>query len=101
MSCARETQEVAEGLQYGETTLAIVHYSLAAVAVVAAALWLPRLGAELARQTGLEASLIHAIMSAEPPHMIALAPAVPPSLDRVVRTCLAKDRRTAGGRPGT
>ena len=52
---ARETREVAEELQYGETTLreALVHYGLAAVAVVAAALWLPRLGAELARQTGL------------------------------------------------
>jgi cation:H+ antiporter len=57
---ARETHEVAGELQYGETTLqsAIVHYCLAAVAVVAAALWLPRLGAELARQTGLgEASV--------------------------------------------
>lgn len=52
---ARETQEVAEALQYGQTTLrsAIFHYSLAALVVVAAALWLPRLGAELARQTGL------------------------------------------------
>ena len=52
---ARETREVAEELQYGEITLrsAVLHYSVAAVAVVAAALWLPQLGAELARQTGL------------------------------------------------
>ena len=66
MSCARETQEVAEGLQYGETTLrsAIVHYSLAAVAVVAAALWLPRLGAELARDTGLGEAFVGSLFVA-------------------------------------
>ena len=39
---ARETQEVAEEFQYREITLrsAILHYSVAAVAGVAAALWL-------------------------------------------------------------
>ena len=76
---ARETQEVAEELQYGEITLrsAIVHYSIAAVAVVAAALWLPQLGAELARQTGLgEAfvgSLFIAITTSLPEIVVSLA----------------------------
>jgi cation:H+ antiporter len=76
---ARETQEVAEELQYGKTTLrsAIVHYTLAAIAVVAAALWLPRLGAELARQTGLgEAfvgSLFVAITTSLPEIVVSLA----------------------------
>lgn len=76
---ARETQEVAEELQYGETTLraAAVHYTLAALAVVAAALWLPRLGAELAQQTGLgEAfvgSLFVAITTSLPEIVVSLA----------------------------
>ena len=52
---AREVREVAEQLQYGDIPLrtAVVQYAAAGVVVVAAALWLPRLGAELARQTGL------------------------------------------------
>jgi cation:H+ antiporter len=54
-----------------------MHYSLAAVAVVAAALWLPRLGAELARQTGLgEAfvgSLFIAITTSLPEVVVSLA----------------------------
>jgi cation:H+ antiporter len=75
----RETEEVAEELQYGEITLrrAVGHYSLAAVAVVVAALWLPRLGAELARQTGLgEAfvgSLFIAITTSLPEIVVSLA----------------------------
>jgi cation:H+ antiporter len=75
----RETQEVAEELHYGDTTLrsAVAHYSLAAIAVVAAALWLPRLGAELARQTGLgEAfvgSLFVAITTSLPEIVVSLA----------------------------
>ena len=62
----REAQEVAEELQYRETTLrsAILHYSLAAVAVIAAALWLPRLGAELARQTGLGEAFVGSLFVA-------------------------------------
>jgi cation:H+ antiporter len=76
---ARETQEVAEELQYEEITLrsAVLHYGLAAVAVVAAALWLPQLGAELARQTGLgEAfvgSLFIAITTSLPEVVVSLA----------------------------
>jgi cation:H+ antiporter len=76
---AREMQEVAEELQYEETTLrsAIAHYSFAAVVVVAAALWLPRLGAELARQTGLgEAfvgSLFVAVTTSLPEIVVSLA----------------------------
>jgi cation:H+ antiporter len=52
---ARETREVAEELRYAEISLrtAAWHYTTAAVLVVGAAIWLPRLGAELARQTGL------------------------------------------------
>lgn len=76
---AQETQEVAEELQYGETTLrsALVQYGLAAVAVVAAALWLPRLGAQLAQETGLgEAfvgSLFVAITTSLPEIVVSLA----------------------------
>jgi cation:H+ antiporter len=76
---AAEAQEVAEELQYGETTLrsAVVHYGLAAVAVIVAALWLPRLGAELARETGLgEAfvgSLFVAITTSLPEIVVSLA----------------------------
>jgi cation:H+ antiporter len=76
---AQETREVAEELQYGDTTLrsALVHYALAAVAVVAAALWLPRLGAQLAQETGLgEAfvgSLFVAITTSLPEIVVSLA----------------------------
>jgi cation:H+ antiporter len=76
---AREAQEVAEQLQYGETTLrsAVVQYCAAAAVVVAAALWLPRLGAGLAQQTGLgEAfvgSLFVAITTSLPEIVVSLA----------------------------
>jgi cation:H+ antiporter len=76
---ARETQEVAEKLQYAEisTTSAVVQYAVAALVVVAAALWLPRLGAALAEQTGLgEAfvgSLFVAITTSLPEIVVSLA----------------------------
>jgi cation:H+ antiporter len=76
---ARETQEVAEELQYEGITLrsAVLHYCVAAVAVVVAALWLPQLGAELARQTRLgEAfvgSLFIAITTSLPEIVVSLA----------------------------
>jgi cation:H+ antiporter len=76
---AREGRDVAEELQYAEVSLrrASVQYGLAAAAVVAAALWLPRLGAELARQTGLgEAfvgSLFIAITTSLPEIVVSLA----------------------------
>jgi serine/threonine protein kinase len=38
-----------------------------------------------------QASLISAIMSAEPPPMSAVQPMTPPALDHVVKKCLAKD----------
>jgi len=38
-----------------------------------------------------QASLISAIMGSEPARLFAVAPMTPPALDRVVRTCLAKD----------
>src|SRR5215831_11014309 len=38
-----------------------------------------------------QASLITAIMSADPPSIAAVQPMSPPALDRVVKTCLAKD----------
>ncbi len=38
-----------------------------------------------------QASLISAIMSSEPPRVSQLAPLAPPSLDRLVQACLAKD----------
>ena len=38
-----------------------------------------------------QASLIHAIMGVDPPSMSELQAMTPPTLDRVVRTCLGKD----------
>jgi serine/threonine protein kinase len=38
-----------------------------------------------------QASLISSIMTAEPPSVSTVAPMTPPTFDRVVRTCLAKD----------
>src|SRR5215510_4488410 len=38
-----------------------------------------------------QASLISSIMSADPPSISAVQPMSPPALDRVVKTCLAKD----------
>lgn len=63
---AQEAREVAEELQYGEVPLvsALLHYVGAAVAVIAAALWLPRLGAELARQTGLGEAFVGSLFVA-------------------------------------
>jgi len=75
----REIQEVAEELQYAGIPLrmAVLHYTIAAVLVIGAALWLPRLGAELARQTGLgEAfvgSLFIAITTSLPEIVVSLA----------------------------
>jgi cation:H+ antiporter len=75
----RETQEVAEELRYTQIPLrrAVLHYAGAAVLVVGAALWLPRLGADLARQTGLgEAfvgSLFIAITTSLPEIVVSLA----------------------------
>jgi cation:H+ antiporter len=62
----KETQEVAEELQYADTTLrsAAIQYGLAAAVVVAAALWLPRLGADLARQTGLGEAFVGSLFIA-------------------------------------
>jgi eukaryotic-like serine/threonine-protein kinase len=38
-----------------------------------------------------QASLISAILTSEPPPMASLQPITPPALDRLVKTCLAKD----------
>jgi len=40
-----------------------------------------------------QASVITAIMSADPPPLTSVEPLTPPALDRVVRKCLAKDPR--------
>jgi len=39
-----------------------------------------------------QARLISAILSSDPPAVSVLQPLTPPALDRVIRTCLAKDR---------
>ena len=39
-----------------------------------------------------QARLISAILSSDPPAISVLRPLTPPALDRVIRTCLAKDR---------
>jgi cation:H+ antiporter len=63
---AQETREVAEELQYAAISLrtVLLRYSVAAVAVIVAALWLPRLGAELARQTGLGEAFVGSLFVA-------------------------------------
>ena len=75
----RETKEVAEELHYAAMPLrsAVLHYVGAAALVVAAALVLPQLGAEIARQTGLgEAfvgSLFIALTTSLPEVVVSLA----------------------------
>jgi cation:H+ antiporter len=70
---------VAEELRYRDIPrgTAAIQYSVAAVVVVVAALWLPRLGAELAHQTGLgEAfvgSLFIAITTSLPEIVVSLS----------------------------
>lgn len=63
---AREVREVAVELQYADIPMrtALLHYAGAAVVVVAAALWLPQLGAELARQTGLGEAFVGSLFIA-------------------------------------
>lgn len=63
---ARESRDVAEELQYAGVSLrkAVLHYIVAALVVVAAALWLPRLGADLARQTGLGEAFVGSLFIA-------------------------------------
>jgi cation:H+ antiporter len=74
-----ETKEVARELKYGEITKrsAILWYTVNASLVVGAALWLPQLGAEIARQTGLgEAfvgSLFIAVTTSLPEIVVSLA----------------------------
>lgn len=76
---AREARDVSEELQYEQISLrsALGHYTVAAVAVIAAAVWLPRLGAELARVTGLGqafvGSLFVAITTSLPEIVVSLA----------------------------
>lgn len=76
---AQESREVAVGLQYASIRMrtAVLHYAGAAILVVVAALWLPQLGAELARETGLgEAfvgSLFIAITTSLPEIAVSLA----------------------------
>jgi len=41
---------------------------------------------------GSQASLITSIMSAEPTRLSSVQPTIPPLLDRLIHTCLAKDR---------
>jgi cation:H+ antiporter len=75
----REVEEVAEELRYADISRrkAIAHYAAAAVVVVVAALWLPRLGAELARETGLGdafvGSVFVAITTSLPEIVVSLA----------------------------
>ena len=63
---ARARQKMAEELQYADVPLrmAALHYAGAAALVVGAALWLPRLGAELARQTGLGEAFVGSLFIA-------------------------------------
>jgi cation:H+ antiporter len=76
---ARDLQEVADELRYAAISVrtAALQYTGAAVVVVVAALWLPQLGAELARQTGLgEAfvgSLFVAITTSLPEIVVSIA----------------------------
>jgi cation:H+ antiporter len=76
---ARDVKEVAEELRYADIPIrhAALRYAGAAILVVGAALWLPHLGAELARQTGLgEAfvgSLFVAVTTSLPEIVVSIA----------------------------
>jgi cation:H+ antiporter len=61
-----EVREVAEELRYASISrrTAAIRYTTGAVLVVGAALWLPRLGAELARQTGLGEAFVGSLFVA-------------------------------------
>jgi cation:H+ antiporter len=61
-----ETQEVARELRYSAISLssALLHYGLAALAVVTASLWLPQLAGELAHQTGMGEAFVGALFVA-------------------------------------
>lgn len=63
---ARELAEVAERLEYEDvpTRVAVTGYAIAAAFVVGAALWLPQIGAELARETGLGEAFVGSLFIA-------------------------------------
>lgn len=63
---ARELAEVAEQLEYGDvpTRVAVTRYAIAAAFVVGAALWLPRIGAQLATETGLGEAFVGSLFIA-------------------------------------
>ena len=63
---ANETQEVASALQYERLTLAgaVGRYAVAALFVVGGALYLPVLGADVARQTGLGEAFVGSLFIA-------------------------------------
>jgi len=63
---ARELAEVAERLEYEHvaTRTAVVRYAVAAAFVVGASLWLPSVGAELARETGLGEAFVGSLFIA-------------------------------------
>jgi len=94
---ARESQEVAEELQYAELSVrsAVLRYTVAAVLVVAAALWLPQIGAELARQTGLGqafvGSLFIAVTTSLPEIAVSLAAVRIGALDLAIGNVLGSN----------
>jgi cation:H+ antiporter len=63
---AAETREVADELRYKDVPLrrAVTRYAIAAALVITAALWLPRVGAELARQTGFGEAFVGSLFVA-------------------------------------
>jgi cation:H+ antiporter len=93
----RDVHEVAEKLQYAETSVrsAVLRYTGAAVLVVGAALWLPELGAELARQTGLGdafvGSLFVAITTSLPEIAVSLAAVRIGALDLAIGNVLGSN----------
>ena len=93
----REVQEVAEKLEYADTTVrsAVLRYTGAAVLVVGAALWLPELGAELARQTGLGdafvGSLFVAITTSLPEIAVSIAAVRIGALDLAIGNVLGSN----------
>lgn len=63
---ARDTREVAQKLRYADVSLrsAVLRYAGAGVLVVGAAIWLPEIGAGIARQTGLGEALVGSLFIA-------------------------------------
>ena len=94
---ARDTREVAQELRYADVSLrsAVLRYAGAGVLVVGAAIWLPEIGAGIARQTGLGEALVGslfiAITTSLPEIAVSIAAVRIGALDLAISTILGSN----------